>query len=122
MLKWRIFFQQRKFYLTLITQDGKIDGINFIDANLAGADFSGFDLTNCNFANANLAGANFTGANLSNAIFNGAYIAGADFTNAYIYFPAQRSDDDDLYDDDDDLYDDEPVSYTHLTLPTNREV
>lgn len=64
----------------------------YIDANIAGQDFSGKVLTRANFANADasqarfvgtiLEAANFANANLSNASLRGAKLASANLTNA----------------------------------------
>ena len=61
-------------------------------------DMSSQDLSGNDFVKLDLKGINFSESNLTGAVFNNSKLNGADLHGA------------------------QPVSYTHLTLPTNREV
>ena len=61
-----------------------LEGVDFTDADLAGADFSSAILDDVDFSGANLAGANFTDATLSAPIFDGASMSGATFKDAHL--------------------------------------
>ena len=82
-------------------------------AKLRRADFSGAYLYRANLEYADLRGANFTGADLSNTRLRGADLRNAIFNGAILKYTNFC---------DADLSGASSVSYTHLTLPKNREV
>ena len=72
---------------------------NLRDANLVRTNLSGANLTGTNLIGARLVGANLSDADLTSAILTAAMLFRAELSGACL----------------------KPVSYTHLTLPTNRE-
>lgn len=58
-----------------------LEGNDFFNKSLIGADFSNADLTNVNFKGANLSGVNFSNATFINCDLRGAIVDGADFSN-----------------------------------------
>lgn len=74
------FFRNSLSFLQLRNID--LQGANFQDVNLRGADFLGADLEKANFQGADLQGADFLGADLQYANFQGANLRGADLRGA----------------------------------------
>ncbi len=69
--------------------DATMTGVDFSNAYLAGANFTGASLEGSHWTQAVLVGANFSGAKLGKntipdqpSVFEGAYVQGANFTNA----------------------------------------
>ena len=94
--------------------------------SLSGAVLSGDDLSGADLSGADLSGADLTGANLD-------YVNGKNLQECPAYLPTNwQCVNNNLvgpfailnyaYLSDAYLYGANPVSYTHLTLPTNREV
>ena len=79
----------------VILRHVSLGGANLSDVDLSGADLTGVNLVGANLSNAKLFGVDFRQADLYQANLENAVLDGADLR---------------------------AVSYTHLTLPTNREV